>query len=52
MGDTSWLIEREDTGDYFLSGVFTVSPPKDHGRPEAWHGTRNLPKTKINIGKP
>ena len=52
LGHTSWLIKAGDAGDYFLSGVLTVSPPKDHGRANAWHGRLRLPKMKISIGKP
>lgn len=52
LGDASWLIEAGDTGDYFLSGVLTVSPPTNHGRADAWHGALRLPKAKITLGRP
>ncbi len=52
LGDTAWLISAGDTGNYFLSGTFTVSPPKDHGRADAWQGTLKLPKTKLTLRKP
>ena len=50
--DKVWLIAVGDTGDYFLSGTLTVSPPKAHGRANAWQGTLKLPKTKITLRKP
>ncbi len=49
---TAWLISAGDSDDYFLSGALTITPPKDHGRVDAWQGTLKLPKTKITLGKP
>jgi hypothetical protein len=51
LGDTAWLIKAGDTGDYFLSGVLTVSPPKEHGRSNAWEGALRLPRIKIALAK-
>jgi hypothetical protein len=49
LPDGSWFIPANATEDYFLSGKFTVSPPKDHGRDQAWKGTLELPKMKISV---
>ena len=53
LSDKAWLVKAEDPGDYFLSGTFSVSPPPDNGRVNAWHGRLKLPKTKVtlNAGK-
>jgi hypothetical protein len=50
--EAAWMIEAGDTGDYFLSGVLTVRPPKDHGRANAWQGKLELPRMRIALGKP
>jgi hypothetical protein len=49
LPDDSWLIPADATDDYFLSGTFTVSPPKDQGRGRAWKGTLELPKMRISV---
>jgi hypothetical protein len=49
LPDDSWFLPAEATDDFYLSGTFTVSPPKDHGRDRAWKGTLALPKAKISV---
>jgi hypothetical protein len=52
LNSTAWLIKTGDTGEYFLSGTLTVSPPKDHGRADAWQGELKLPKARISLKTP
>jgi hypothetical protein len=43
----SWLIAAGDTGEYYLSGTLTVTPPDGHRGERAWHGTLTFPKMLI-----
>jgi len=55
-----WVIPAGDTREYFLSGSFTVIPPKDRVSfpdftgldVQVWHGTMTFPKMKISVKKP
>jgi hypothetical protein len=45
-----WVIGDEDPHEYFLSGVFTVDPPKDRvppGDAHVWRGSLVLPAARI-----
>ena len=55
-----WVIPAGDTRDYFLSGSFTVIPPKERVSfpdftgldVQVWRGTLTFPKMKISVKKP
>jgi hypothetical protein len=52
LNNTAWLITAGDSGEYFLSGTLAVSPPKDHGRTNAWQGELKLLKMKVTLKTP
>ena len=45
----AWEILLTATNDYFLSGTFTISAPKNETRPRVWEGTLKLPPVRIPV---
>ncbi len=46
-----WVIENDDSNEYFLSGTFTVDPSPDRKPPSeghVWRGTLELPAVRIS----
>ncbi len=49
--DKLWVIGDDDANEYFLSGTFTIDPPKDRNPPgdeQVWRGTLELPAVRIS----
>jgi hypothetical protein len=45
--DQMWVIPPSATNDFFLSGLFEVTRPKDAAREPGWEGTLRLPAVRI-----
>jgi hypothetical protein len=47
--DQMWVIPPNATNDFFLSGFFAVTPPKDPSREPGWEGTLGLSAVRIPV---
>jgi hypothetical protein len=51
LGNATWLVPTDATGEFFLSGTFVVSPPAALARGSVWSGTLTFPKMKVAAPK-
>ncbi len=48
----AWVIPSGTTNEYYLSGTFTVTAPKNDTRPHIWEGTLELPQVRVPVENP